>query len=76
VLRHGPLPGLALADAADRAAHPAGAGDEEAAAARAVIEKLRVNAAIGAESGASAAGTSSLLHLGEGRLRDLAAGID
>jgi len=74
VLRYAPAPGLALADAA---------AGPEAAAARTIIDKLRVNAAIG-ETGGDPSGTrrdrtaglDALLRLSDERLRALAAGID
>ncbi len=83
VLRHAPVPSLALADAADRAAHAVSPADDEAAAARAVVEKLRIAAVINESSGGAGdawrtpgAGMDTLLHLSEQRLRVLAAGID
>jgi hypothetical protein len=74
-LRQGPLPGLALADAADRAAR-ADRGDDEGAAARAVLEELRSSAARGDTSNGRRPEWAILFTLGEDRLRTLATGIE
>ncbi len=71
-LEHGPVPGLALADAVDLLAHPESADEETVAAAREVIRKLEESAADLAEPGAKARPGDPLLGLSESELRALA----